>query len=97
MVIEATKMHESNAVIPPGLFIRDELAARGLNQRRLAAAMGRPVNTLHEIIVGKKAITPRTALELERELEIPAHIWVCLEADYRLALERQQDWVNRQA
>ena len=52
--------------------------------------MQRPVNAVHEIIVGKKAITPRTALELERELEIPAHIWVRLEADYRLALERQK-------
>ncbi len=83
-------MQESNAVIPPGLFIRDELEARGLSQRKLAAAMQRPVNAVHEIIVGKKAITPRTALELERELEIPAHIWVCLEADYRLALERQK-------
>ena len=83
-------MQESNAVIPPGLFIRDELAARGLSQRELAAAMQRPVNTIHEIIVGKKAITPRTALELEHALEIPAHIWVRLEADYRLALEQQK-------
>ena len=90
-------MQESNAVIPPGLLIRDELEARGMSQRKLAAAMQRPVNAVHEIIVGKKAITPRTALELERVLEIPAHIWVRLEADYRLALERQKDWVNRQA
>ena len=52
--------------------------------------MRRPVNTVHEIIRGKKAITPRTALELERELEIPAHIWMRLEADYRLALEQQK-------
>ena len=53
MVIEATKMHESNAVIPPGLLIGDELAARGLSQRKLAAAMRRPVNAVHEIIRGK--------------------------------------------
>ena len=84
-------MQESNAVIPPGLLIRDELEARGMSQRKLAVAMRRPVNTVHEIIRGKRAITPRTALELERVLEIPAHIWVRLEADYRLALERQQD------
>ena len=81
---------ESNAVIPPGLLIRDELEARGMSQRKLANAMRRPVSTIHEIVVGKKAITPRTALELERELEIPAHIWVRLEADYRLALEQRK-------
>ena len=91
MVIEATKMHESNAVIPPGLLIGDELEARGMSQRKLAAAMRRPVNAVHEIIRGKKAITPRTALDLELVLEIPAHIWMRLEADYRLALERQKE------
>ena len=53
--------------------------------------MQRPVYTIHEIIVGKKAITPRTALELERELEIPADIWMRLESDYRLALEQQKE------
>ena len=90
MAIRVTESKESNAVIPPGLFIRDELEARGMSQRGLAAAMQRPVNTIHEIIVGKKAITPRTALELEHALEIPAHIWVRLEADYRLALEQQK-------
>lgn len=90
MTTKDGKKQESNAVIPPGLLIRDELEARGMSQRKLAAAMRRPVNSVHEIILGKKAITPRTALELERELKIPAHIWMRLEADYRLALEQQK-------
>ena len=91
MQTRVSNMDSTNAVIPPGLLIRDELEARGMSQRRFAAAMRRPVNTIHEIIVGKKAITPRTALELERELEIPAHIWMRLEADYRLALEQRKE------
>ena len=65
VAIEVKEMQESNAVIPPGLLIGDELEARGLSQRELAAAMRRPVNAVHEIIRGKKAITPRTALDLE--------------------------------
>jgi HTH-type transcriptional regulator/antitoxin HigA len=81
---------ESNAAIPPGLLIRDELAARGMSQRQLATAMKRPVNTINEIVMGRKAVTPRTALGLERALEVPAHIWLRLEADYRLALERER-------
>lgn len=81
---------ESNAVIPPGLLIRDELAARSMSQRQLATAMKRPVNTINEIVMGRKAVTPRTALGLERVLEVPAHIWLRLEADYRLALERER-------
>ena len=81
---------ESNVAIPPGLLIRDELTARGMSQRKLAAAMKRPVNTINEIVSGRKAITPRTALGLEQVLELPAHVWLRLEADYRLALERQK-------
>ena len=81
---------ESNAAIPPGLLIQDELAARNMSQRQLAAAMGRPFNTINEIVSENGPITPKTALDLERVLEIPAHIWARLEADYRLALERVQ-------
>ena len=83
-------MGESNIAIPPGLLIRDELAARGMSQRKLAATMKRPVNTINEIVSGRKAITPKTALELEQVLEVPAHVWLRLEADYRLALEREK-------
>ncbi len=70
------------AAIPPGVTIRDELAARGMSQRQLAAAMERPVSAVNAIVLGKKAITP------ERALGIPARTWLRLEADYRLALER---------
>ena len=81
---------ETDAAIPPGLLIRDELAARGMSQRQLAAQLGRPASTINAIVLGRKTITPRTALELEQVLEIPAHIWVRLEADYRLGLERKR-------
>ena len=89
MATEIVTEQQSNAVTPPGMLIRDELAARRMSQRQLAAAMERPVNAVNEIVLGKKAITPKTALGLERVLEIPAHVWMRLEADYRLALERQ--------
>ena len=74
--------------VPPGATLRRELAARGMSQRKLARAMGRPVQAVNSIVLGRKALTPRTALELERVLGIPAHVWTRLEADYRLALER---------
>ena len=79
---------ESSVAIPPGLLIRDELAARGTSQRQLAITMGLSANTVSQIVAGRRPITPKTALALECALEIPAHIWVRLEADYRLALEK---------
>jgi plasmid maintenance system antidote protein VapI len=39
---------------------------------------------VNEIIRAVKAITPETALQIERVLGTPAYIWVRLEADYRL-------------
>ncbi len=82
---------DPDAVYPPGPLLKAELATRGMSQRKLAAAMKRPVSTVHEIILGKKAITPRTALDLERALEIPAHVWMRLETDYRIDKERQKE------
>lgn len=74
--------------VPPGATLRREIEARGMSQRKLARAMGRPVQAVNRIVLGRKAITPRTALELERVLGVPAELWTRLEADYRLALER---------
>ena len=59
-----------------------------LSQRQLAVAMGRPVNTVNAIVLGRKAITAATAVDLERVLGISAGLWLRLEASYRLALER---------
>jgi addiction module HigA family antidote len=74
-----------DVAIPPGEYLAEELEARGLTQKALAAQMGRPANTISEIVKGKKAITAETALQLERVLpEISARFWLNLETDYQL-------------
>ncbi|MBI2165471.1 MAG: HigA family addiction module antidote protein [Chloroflexi bacterium] len=75
-----------DVAIPPGEYLAEEIAARGISQKELAKRMGRPVNTVNEIINGKKAITAETALQLEAVMaEIPARFWLNLETDYQLA------------
>lgn len=76
----------TNAIIPPGEFLREESKARGLTQRQLAADIGRPVRVISELCQGKKEITADTALDLERVLGTPAHVWLALESEYRLAV-----------
>ena len=74
-----------DVAIPPGEYLAEEIAARKLSQKELARLMGRPANTINEIINGKKAITAETALQLEAVMqEIPARFWLNLEADYQL-------------
>ena len=74
-----------DVAIPPGEYLAEEIAARGLSQKELARRMGRPVNAINEIVNGKKAITAATALQLESVMpEIPARFWLNLETDYQL-------------
>lgn len=80
----------TDALIPPGDVLARELEAQGLSQRQLAVRMGRPQQAINEIVRGKKALTPDTALALERVLGTPAVMWMRLEADYRLKLARRK-------
>lgn len=74
-----------DVAIPPGEYLAEEIAARGISQKALARRMGRPANAISEIINGKKAITAETALQLEEVMpEIRARFWLNLETDYQL-------------
>ena len=83
----APRLH-SDMPIPPGEFLREHLDETGMSQAELARRLGRPRQAVNEIIRGKKAITAETALQLERVLSTPAHIWLGLELEYRLVLAR---------
>ena len=85
----------SNLAIPPGEYLAEVIAERGMTKSDLARRMGRPATKLSPIFKGKKAITPETALQLEKVLGVPAHIWTGLEAEYRLTLARNAE--NQQA
>ena len=81
----------SDLAIPPGEYLAEVLEAKGINQAEIGRRMGRPAQAINEIIKGEKAITPHTALQLERALDVPAHIWTGLEAQYQLVLARQNE------
>jgi addiction module HigA family antidote len=81
--------YEPTEVSPPGATLRELLEDRGLTQSDFATRMGRPQKTISEIINGKAAITPETALELELVLSVPASFWNARERDYRAFLARQ--------
>jgi addiction module HigA family antidote len=76
-------------IVAPGEHIKELLEEKNWTQRALAARMGRPVQTISEIINGRKAITAETALQLEKVLGVSAETWLNLESTYRLALARR--------
>ncbi len=71
---------------PPGDTIQETIDTLGMSQNELAERMGRPVKTVNEIIKGKEALTPATAVQLERVLNIPAAFWLERERQYMQAL-----------
>ena len=81
----------SDMPIPPGEILEEEIEARGMTQKELAARLGKPAQAMNEIIKGKKAITPDTAIGLGKVLGISPHFWNTLEADYRMMLARNRE------
>jgi HTH-type transcriptional regulator / antitoxin HigA len=96
--------HEPDFAVPPGETLAELLEATSMSQADLARRMGRPTKTVNEIVQGRAAITPVTALQLEHVLGLPASFWNARESNYREALarlnergalEKQVDWVRR--
>lgn len=75
----------------PGFVLKEELEARGMTQRELAARLKRPEQMVSEIVRAKKSITPETALELEKVLGITAQFWINLEALYQMTLAQGEE------
>ena len=87
----------SDLPIPPGEILAEELAARGMTRKELAAQLGRPAQAVDEIIRAEKAITPDTARGLEKVLGIAADFWLNLESTYRLTRARNGERESRAA
>jgi len=79
----------SDLAIPPGEYLEEVIEDLGMTKDELAKRMNRPAPKLSAIFKGDKAITPDTALQLEKVVGVPAHVWTGLEAEYRLALARR--------
>ena len=104
MVTDSARRAWSDLPISPGELLEEELAARGMSQRELAARTGRPPQAINEIVRDRKRITHATAIEMEKALGIPAHIWTELESTYQLTrarlrekeeLSKQRCWLKR--
>lgn len=83
--------YSPDSISLPGETLREVLEDREMAQAELAERMGRPKKTVNEIIRGKTAITPETALQLERVLGVPASFWNNLERNYREHQARKEE------
>jgi addiction module HigA family antidote len=84
--------------IHPGEILLEEfLRPLGISQYRLAQAIGVPPRRINEIVHGKRAISPDTALRLSRALGTSDRFWMNLQTRYDLdvQLENQRDQLDK--
>jgi len=74
----------------PGEVLQEEVSARGLTANALALKLRVPANRLTEIVNGKRAISPETALRLSRYLGPSPTFWPALQTQYDLARAEQR-------
>lgn len=76
--------------IHPGEILSEEfLVPMGISQSRLAREISVPPRRINEICLGKRAVTPDTALRLARFFGMSAEFWMNLQQRYDL--ERTRD------
>ena len=85
--------------IHPGEILMEEfLKPMRISQYRLAKDINVPAHRINEIVQGKRAITPDTALRLSRYFEISERFWVNLQARYDLEVvkDKLKDRIDRE-
>ena len=70
--------------VHPGRTLISELTERGMTAHALALKLRVPANRVSEIIAGKRAISPETALRLGRYFGTGAPFWLNLQSQYDL-------------
>ena len=69
---------------PGEMLLEEFLRPLGMSQSAFAVRLGVSFPRLNEIVRGKRAVTPDTALRLDRVLGMPADFWLGLELDWDL-------------
>jgi addiction module HigA family antidote len=74
----------------PGLQLKEKLRSADITAKFLAAKIGVANSQFVDILNGKRRVTPRIALALEKELGIKAVDLVRQQAEFELAEERRE-------
>ena len=82
-------MAQRLAPVHPGEFLSEDfLVPLGVTQYRLAKALGVSAIRISEIVRGKRAVTPDTAIRLAAALGTTSDYWLKLQARYDLDVAR---------
>lgn len=87
-MVDVKNEFQPDYAVSPGEVLGVELELRGMSQQELAKRTGLTPKHIISILKAKSAITPETAIKLERALGMPVEYWLNLEAHYQEILAR---------
>jgi len=70
--------------------LEEFLKPPGISQYRLAKEISVPPRRINEIVQGKRAISPDTALRLSRYFGLSERFWMNLQSRYDLEVEKDK-------
>lgn len=70
--------------VHPGAVLKEELEVRGLSANAFALKLRVPPQRIQEIVAGRRAISPETALRIGRSLGTGARLWLAMQQAYDL-------------
>ena len=75
--------------------MEERLDAQRMSLAEVARRCGRSAKSISDIIAGTAPVEPRIALQFEEVLGVDASVWLGIESDYRLHLEREAETRKR--
>ncbi len=90
-MVRDSNMEERLAPIHPGEILLEEfLKPLEISQYRLAKDINVPARRINEIVLGKRAISPDTALRLSKYFGLSERFWINLQTRYDLEKEKDK-------
>ncbi len=77
-------------VHPGEILLEEFLIPMGLSQNKIALDIRVPARRINEIVLGKRRITPDTALRLAKYFHMSPQFWLGLQMDYDLDVAEDQ-------
>jgi HTH-type transcriptional regulator/antitoxin HigA len=99
-----SRAYVPTSAFPPGETLRETLEALDMSQADLAVRTGYSQKHISQVMKGAVAITPDTAIALERVTNVPARMWTALDAQYQehktrgeqlAAFAAHSEWLKR--
>ena len=78
----------------PGEFLLEEVEERNVLKKDVAKALNILPHHLSEIFAGKRNISAKLAVRLEKFLGISSHYWLGLQMEYDLFIAKQEETLS---